>query len=272
MTRKLRWLVAVPLGSVLLFSLALIALPDAEDVIIRAGIDISKVMALVGALSAALTFGRGDHLRRAWLFVAACSALLLVRDSFLIPQLAALSPTFIPWFRTGLAVVANVCAVIGFWILANAWSIAGVELPGSRLSRRGLVIGAVVIAVAVVGPTTWLRLQEALTGNPRGAALVASGIADSIQLALLAPVLLTAVALRGGLLSWTFGFLAAGQFSWLIYDAIAAYGDLVFPFFPGMLAITETFRILANSFTLAAGLTQRSVVLAARRDQSSLPP
>ena len=265
MTRKLHWLVAVPLVTMALYALALLVVGEAARAeVMRAGIEVSKAMALGGALGAALTFQRGDHMRRAWLLVAVCSALLLTRDALLIPTLAELDPVLVPWIRSALALVANVCAVIGFWLLANAWSIAGVELPGSRLSRRSLVIAAVVIALVVVGPTTWLRLQEVLAGNPRAVARVASGVADSIQLALLAPVLLTAAALRGGLLSWIFGFLAAGQFAWLFYDALSAYGELVLAGGSGMLAATEAFRILANSFTLAAGMAQRSVVLAAR--------
>jgi hypothetical protein len=267
MTRKLRWLVAVPVATVGLYFFALLVGGDgARDAVIRGGIVVSKAMALGGALLAALTFERGEHMRRAWLLVAVCSALLLMRDALLIPALAGLDPIVIPWIRSALAVVANACAVVGFWYLANAWSIAGVELPGSRLSRRGLVIAAIVIAVAVVGPTTWLGVQEVLAGNARAVARVASGIADSIQLALLAPVLLTAAALRGGLLSWIFGFLAAGQFAWLFYDALSAYSELVLTGGAGLLAVTEMFRILANSFTLSGGLAQRSVVLAARGD------
>jgi hypothetical protein len=266
MTRKLPWLAALPFGGVALFIVSLFVFPteDARAIAIRTAIEISKAMALTGALAAAFTFQPGDHLRRAWLYVAACSGFLLVRDLFLIPSLANLDPFLIPWLRSGLAVVANACGVIGAMLIASAWAIPGVALPGSRMTRGGLLFGAAVIALLVAGPSTWLRVQEAYAGNARAVGLVASGIADMLQLTLLAPVLMTAIALRGGLLSWTFFLLAASQFSWLFYDALAAYGELVWGAGLVMLAGSECFRLLANGYTFAAGLAQRSVVLAAR--------
>jgi hypothetical protein len=266
MTRKLRWLVAVPLGCALAFLVAHALAPGAEarNVVVRIGVETAKSMALLGSVLAAQVFKRGDHLRRAWRFLALSSAFLLLRDVLLIPVLYGLAPVAMPWIRAGLASLANVAGVLGTWLLANAWSIAGVELPGSRFSRRGLMALAAVLALAIAGPTTWLRVQEAGTGNARAVAMVISGLADSAQLMLLAPVILTAAALRGGLLAWIWGLYAASQLAWLFYDALDAYGELILPGAPGLLSVAESLRVLALLLTFSAGIAQRSVLLAAR--------
>jgi hypothetical protein len=265
MIRKLRVLTAIPFACAIAYAVAVTFAGDARTVAIRVGIEVAKTLAMVGPLLAALALRKGDHLRRAWIYLAVSAAFLLLRDLMLFQPLIDLAPAAAPWVRAGLACVANVHGVLGTWLLANAWSIAGVELPGTHLSRRGWMLIAAVVALILIGPPTWLRLQEAQTGNARAVAMIVSGLADGIQLTLLAPVILTAAALRGGLLSWIWGFYAASQLSWLLYDAFSAYGELTAHGNLALLTAGDSVRVLALALCFSAGVAQRGVVLSARR-------
>lgn len=81
-------------------------------------------------------------------------------------------------------------------------------------------------------------------------ALVASDLGDTISVALLAPVLQTALALGGGLLRWPWSFLAASGMSWLLYDATASESHLA----------SEIFRALACMFLFSVAVAQRRAI------------
>ena len=63
-------------------------------------------------------------------------------------------------------------------------------------------------------------------------------------------MLLTSVALRGGLLGRPWFMLTAAQVSWLVYDLLA---------FADAIALREMARTLACAYSLCAGLAQRGI-------------
>jgi hypothetical protein len=81
-----------------------------------------------------------------------------------------------------------------------------------------------------------------------------------VGFALIAPFLLTAVALRGGSLAWTWGLLTASLFGWLLFDATLSWGPFVLSGAPAVEKLSECFRLLACTFGMVAGLAQRLAV------------
>jgi hypothetical protein len=260
---KLRRLALFPLVWIVLFALALAVVPEsAHATLIRTEIECAKLLGLTGCIAAASAFGRGDYLRRAWSLHGLCFSLLLLRDGLFL------------WFRDGsqvfgvphdylfaaLVFVANGAAVVGTFMASRAWQVAGIELPGSKLARSATIGVAVVVALTITGNATWNDLRTVLSGDPRGLVPLASDAGDIVSLCLVAPVFLTALAMRGGILMWPWGLLTASLMSWLVYDAAATFGPHLFASTPTSRICIEMFRALACTFSFAAGLAQRAVL------------
>ena len=80
-----------------------------------------------------------------------------------------------------------------------------------------------------------------------------------MSFSLIAPFLLTALALRGGSLGWTWGLLTASLVGWLLFDAATAYAPAVIgPVHAHTLS--EIFRLFACTLALGAGIAQRWAV------------
>ena len=256
---RYRVLVALPLVCALLFALALaLAGEGARPLVVRAGNESGKALALLGCLAAALAFERGEYLRRAWLLSGTCLLLLLARDALLL--LGREGGALIDHVRVGLSFVANLSAVIGTLMIARAWRVAGMELPGSWGLRGAAIAVAFGIALALAGPSAYVNLGGALRGDPRGLIGLASDLGDILSTTLLAPVLLTAIAVRGGLLRWPWGLATASLFSWLLYDTfVTVLGEV--PHHGSTFGLVgEGFRVLACSLQCCAGFAQRFVV------------
>jgi hypothetical protein len=77
----------------------------------------------------------------------------------------------------------------------------------------------------------------------------------------LAPVALTAIAVRSGTLRWPWALLTGSLLSWLLYDAVLSLPDLLHvadssPF----RLVGEQFRLFAATSAFAAGLAQKRAV------------
>ncbi len=223
-----------------------------------------KALCWAGCTIAALAFDRGDYLRRAWSLLAACQLVLLVRDATLVPAFAG-------WFgtagwtaaRDALVVGGNAAAVVGTWMLARAWSVAGLDSENVGAKRAALFAAGLLIALLINGWAVVEHTTQLLGGDLGSVVDLASDIGDAICFALVVPVLQTALALRGGELLWPWALLTAGVFCWVLYDvaygaAVARHASAV-----SLLAGTEALRALGTTFTAAAGLAQRRAVVRA---------
>ena len=229
--------------------------------VMRGEIETVKVLALAGAWAAMLAFERGEYLRRAWFMSGLCYGLLLLRDvTFAPPMVGVLGDVNTVYVRSFFVLSANLSAVIGTFMIARAWKVAGLELPGSRWAQGLVIGGAIVIALTLTGPSTVNDVRRVIGGDVRACEAVASDLGDIVSLCLIAPVLLTAIALRGGLLRWPWALFTASMLSWLFYDAAYSLGSSVTVDSPGHRAITEAFRALACCYAFAAGVAQRLVV------------
>lgn len=245
----------------LLLSLAAVGLaPEAARPEVRhALVELVKAAALVGCAAGALAYAPGDYLRVGWGLTACCYLLLLSRDAWIAFAPAAPSPA-VEALHVLIITAANACGVYGTWRLARAWHVAGFEHPGPAFARRAVVAAAVLASLVFAGPSLFVDLRAALSGVPGSYWTVPSDLGDLLALPLVAPVALTALAVRGGALRWPWGLLTASLLAWLLYDAVLTIPELIAVDPTGYRPVAECFRLLAGAFACAAGFAQRRVV------------
>jgi hypothetical protein len=257
--KKYPALLLVPLvAAAALLAGVLATAPGAERLAFyRWEILVVKALATAGCLWAAFGFRRGDYLQRAWLFLGASYFLLLVIDLFFAPPAhtgaTGLTPAVMR-VRGAIILVSNASAVVGTFMLARAWSAAGLERPESALTRRLLTIIVAALVLSVVGQSIYVDVRDLAGGNLQGFAGLASDVGDLVTLLLIVPVLLTALALRGGVLAWAWLLVAATQLSWLLYDAAGTVG---FALHVETRPFEELFRTWACTLAFVSGIAQR---------------
>lgn len=260
---KPRHLVWVPLVFAALFVvIALVAQTDALRAVVRVENETGKVLAAAGCLAAAYAFDPGDYMRKAWLYTGGCLLLLLLRDVTIIPAVGgALASTQLDVFQGALVVLANASSVVGTWLLARAWTVSGLEEApaGPRWALRG---GGIAVSLLVTGYPLWVDAAKLFSGDLAAIPWVGSDLGDTISFALVAPVLQTALALRGGALLWPWALVTGGGFCWILYDAGWGFSEVLrVDGDPRVRIAVESMRALACTYIAAAGWAQRVVVL-----------
>ncbi len=221
----------------------------------------SRLIAISGGVIAASAFGKGEPARRAWICIAISMLVFIVLDA--VPSIG-LQPgeTFASSSvaRGLIGSTSNVLYVIGVWLLVRTWRLVGLELQGSRSARWAVVAVVIILIGLIIGPAVRADFGNFVHGDFEAIFGVIANLADGLTLVLVAPLLLAAVSLRGGLLSWPYLFLTVGQLFWLLLDGLLFSG-------PGLgfsdLTIKiggEVLRCLASASLLSAGLAQRLVV------------
>lgn len=270
---KYRSLAAFPLGFAMVFAVAALIAGNGLAPVLATENELGKVLALVGCFGAALAFEEGDYLRRAWFYSGLCYLLLLLGDLAGMPVLATrMSAHQVDLAEGSFAVLGNATSVLGTWMLARAWTVAGLEDgdDASRTRGRLLFAGAIVVALAITG---WPLVHDvgSLAAGDMGASVnIASDLGDTICLALVAPVMQTALAMRGGTLRWPWGLLTSSGIAWIVYDAASGAVELFHVEQARWLVVTEALRGLACAFFFSAGMAQRIAVTPGAR--ASLPP
>jgi hypothetical protein len=239
---------AVFLAGRLLLPAGMLRLAYRLDVIVVA------LLAAGASFMAARGFSRGDHLRVAWYLNAASYAFVMLGATVRIP----VQTRELILGRGLLALAANVLAIASMWLFARTLRVAGLEFPGTRTQKGLIVAGAVVLAVLAAGHALLLGVRGTISGDMEGLVGAFSSFGDIVTFVLIAPVLMTAMALRGGLLSWPWGFLVAANLCWLLFD----FQDTLATLVPGAVGqafedYTETWRVLACALTICAALAQR---------------
>jgi hypothetical protein len=271
---KFRSFAAFPLVFAVVFAVAaLFAGSGGLESVLATENEVGKVLALVGCFAAALAFEEGDYLRRAWFFSGLCYLLLLLGDLAGMPFLAThLSVHQVDLAEGSFAVLGNATSVLGTWMLARAWTVAGLEDDDDASRTRGRLLFAAAIAVSLA-ITGWPLVHDvgALASGDLGATVnIASDLGDTICLALVAPVMHTALAMRGGMLRWPWGLLTVSGIAWIAYDAASGGVELLHVEQARWLIVTEAIRGLACAFFFSAGMAQRIAVAPGAR--ASIPP
>ncbi len=79
---------------------------------------------------------------------------------------------------------------------------------------------------------------------------------DVIEITLVAPCAFTALAMRGGLLRWTWGLFTASLVVWLVYDGLGTLSHYVAIDPSSVRVPMEGLRALACAFLGSAGFAQ----------------
>jgi hypothetical protein len=265
-------LALLPILWALVLAIAVLAIPDEAT---RAGllhveVDVVKALGAVGLIAAAMSFDPGDYLRRAWLFGAANYLLLFARELVNGHDGPLLGLSNGLW-QALLVTAANVSGVAFVAMLARAWAVSGLEHPSSKLSPRALLLLAAVVALAVTGWPMLHDTQDLMQGNAAGLLYLASDLGDAIAFTLAAPVMMTAFALRGGVLRWPWAMLTACYLAWLVNDlATPLVSVMHLTNLQGDL-LKEVTRALGCTFAFSAGLSQR-FAMTAEHAVSADPP
>jgi len=254
--RSLVWLPVV-IVVVFLAAWALVPLP-AREPLLFVEVESSKALALLGFAVAAFVFDPGDYLRRAWLLLGACTLLLFARDVFAVAAHPHPGDTAALVVQGAFAVGGNGCSVLGTWMLARTWKVAGLDEGESR-SGGTLVVAALFVAVLVNGWPVAMELRALASGDVSAVVPLSSDIADAIVIVLLAPLASTALALRGGVLRWPWAFLTVNGLLWLVFDV--TYGGLTVAHVDPARAhaLLEALRTIATLYGFSAGFSQRGV-------------
>jgi len=258
---RYRWLALFPLLFAAVFAAIAWQLADGGglDPFIHWQRLLVRVLAITGCFAAFSAFASGDHLRRAWFWLGVATVLVLVRD---VIRMVAASGDAAPidWTVSALGVLSNVALLAGVWMLARAWKVAAISLPGGETGVGVVTVLAALLALAVAGPGALKHFQSVVAGDWSALILLVSAVVDILSLCLLAPLLLTTISLRGGLFAWPWGLVTASMLCWLLYDAAAAFGGALAGGFP----LTALFRGLAENFLFAAGMAQSFAVRSVR--------
>lgn len=214
-----------------------------------------KALALGGLCMGAFSFERGDYLRKAFAFEAGTFGLLMVRDlsGLIVPvsQFLKDAQIYLP-LRYTLVIVANTSSVVGAWMLAMTSEKAGLHGLGGQRKRWMFGLAGLSLGLALSGPAMIKAISDALAGKPIAFVVLASSTGDTLAIALSAPILLTALALRGGFLYYAWGLIAASRILWLIYDGMGILPDAIQKL-PSVRSLEEAWRTLACLHEAAAG-------------------
>jgi hypothetical protein len=165
----------------------------------------------------------------------------------------------------GLTTLANLSVVVGMVLVGRAWKVAGLDLGVSRGVRLGASGASIAFALLVAGGSAWQSAQALMGGRLASLSPLASAAGDIASLAVLAPIVLTALALRGGALAWPWAALALSTLGWLLFDSLVASAQLFDVSIPFEHPLQEALRVFACTCTFVAGLLQRAVILNAER-------
>ena len=145
-------------------------------------------------------------------------------------------------------------------MLASTWKVAGIQLPGSGKAKAVVLGAALILALAFAGPSIVINIPLLMDGNTTSLIWIFSGLGDVIMLFMIAPILLTALALRGGLLGWPWGLLTASVLTWLVFDAVVALLPALHADNYTVMVAMETLRAVACLYVFSSGVAQALVM------------
>ena len=225
-----------------------------------------KLLAAAGCFVAASRYRRREYMGIAWQVIAMDYFLLFVKDVLFgrVIHLPGIDPDTAESVRVVFVILANVGGSIGCIMLARVWHVAGIALPGSRRLQYAAMVLGVAIAVAIVGWGTWQDLHN-LRSDKEAMIAVASNLGDIVSFSAIAPILLTAIAMRGGALAWPWALVTLSNICWLFYDMSWSFERQWALSEHTLSVIAEFWRAQGCAMALSAGLAQRWAIRSASR-------
>lgn len=257
-----RAFVVVPLILTILYCIGVLA-SGVNLRFVYVDVALMKMLAAVGLGWAAARYGRREYLFWAWALLAANYALLGAADLLFTRRfhLANLETNSANVVWAVFVVAANLIAAAGTLMLARVWRVVGIALPDPSGAKRVIVIASIIVSAVIVGYTTIPSFKEAFAGDPQGFVGVIGSACDLICFSVIAPLVLRALAMRGGTLAWPWGLVAASSLTWLIFDVLVEL-DLPLSDAVGH-SLTNGVRVAACALSMGAGFAQRWATSAA---------
>ncbi|NBD07587.1 MULTISPECIES: hypothetical protein [Corallococcus] len=234
------------------------------------------LLAVLGTAAAALSFARGDYLRRVWGLLTVGAGLSLVSTALrsywmhAVPDVPFTNSPLLP-VRMGVVVLANVSTTFALVLLARTYRQSGLQPPPSPRATLLWAVSAVA-ALAVGGPALVAavgHLGQDFATTCTAVIALASTLADMMTILLVAPILRVAYMLRGGRLAWVWWAMGMSGAVWLFYDA----REWLAPLLPGNPAeaveLLRTLRTSGLAMLGLAGWLQRSALTAAQPASST---
>ncbi len=246
--------------------LNLYAYPDTTLVFHFVHKDLTKLAWIAAGLVAGLVFRKGDYLRKTWLLYAIYPFLLILFDVVLLFRKIAWFDANMDAIQGGLSTLANAIGVVAVYRLSSAWKVAGLSLPGSTLSKNMLRAVTALAALMVLGHSIFNAYSQVATGNYLALNGLAAAVGDSISLVLIVPLILTAMSLRGSIVSWPWILFTIGLVCWITTDLLYLSLHQSNIEMRTLRTIIEVMRTLASAYTFSAGLAQRFVVREIQHD------
>ena len=219
----------------------------------RAILVASVIATGISGLMTAARFSRGDRLLTSWALVGIGYLVAAVRHGVRLVSFFEPSVTLPSNLNNALAIAQNVAIAVALLLFVLAWRATGLTAPVSRNAQILSIMAGIVIAALVGG----YPLITALATTDTNPILLVSTAGDIVGLALIVPLALSALAMRGGLLMYTWIYLAAGEIAWLFYDLWWAMQPAMGIATNVGNAVVEAMRIAAVLCAFAATIAQR---------------
>ena len=161
-----------------------------------------------------------EHIGRAWTLFSLEFVCLLI--NYILRRAA-------PGATLGLEatlVAANLAQIAAYWLMARVLISAGIGYLIGGTKRILLTVVALAVAVILCHVSLLAQWEAIRSGQVHLGSLV-SVLADVITFTLVAPLAMSALTLRGGQLSWIFGFLTVSVFGWMINTGAPSINDLL---------------------------------------------
>jgi hypothetical protein len=119
---------------------------------------------------------------------------------------------------TAKVVIINVTTVAGLVVFAQAWRSLHPHAGWYR-AATGVAFG---VGALVAGRSLIDAFHGIALGHTSGWHNAISGVGDLISLTMIGPLAVTAFAMRGATMAWTYVLLTIATLGWLVYDANSA--------------------------------------------------
>jgi hypothetical protein len=208
--------------------------------------------ALVTAASAFVTTSKfipSDKLYACWLFVGIGYTLSTIRYSLRLAAMIRGGADLLPRAALdAMLVLQNLAIAIALLMFVLAWRSTGLTTGGWGLTALGAVMALLVGGYPLV---------QGFQTRGADTVLLISTAGDIVGIALIVPLVMSALALRGGLLMHTWLYLALCEFFWMLYDIwLAVRGRLGIGDRAGV-GIEQMIRVAAIMFAFIATVAQR---------------
>ena len=254
MSFNLRFGIAASCGAAVLFLLDLFLAgtlpPDART---SYGAVVRLALYALGAVAAGVAAAKfgwwREHLGRAWTFFSLEFLFLLI--NYILRRAAAGATVAL----NATLIAANVAQIAAYWLMARVLTAAGIGYLMSRAKKALLIVLALAVAIVLCHASLLTQWHLLRSGDVQPGSLI-SVVADVVTFTLVAPLAMSTMALRGGRLSWIFGFLTISVFGWMLNTGAPSIAG----FFGGGADLLRSIRTagvaIAVLFNAAAAATQ----------------